>query len=208
MEYGSMIEKYWNVLQKSRTTETMRVRVWPDEVQQSISGGHHRAWSRVVMIFICAGPWVDDEHQNDSDDDSDEGRPQVVGDGQDSQATACLRVHGWEAGHKTGWKKQKWSLKRGFHWRDLTTFCHVSGAWLAPLWPTVPLLFLFFPIVHQTHSPQVFECVLCSFLPYILTWRSMQALLCFAYWPRLCHVPTACLLKSKFLQLPRLTEAF
>lgn len=84
MEYGNMFKKQWNVLQKSRTTETMRVRVWPDEVQQSISGGHHRTWTHMVIIFLWTGPWVDDEHQNDADDDSDEGRPQVVGDGQHS----------------------------------------------------------------------------------------------------------------------------
>lgn len=98
----------------------MRVGVWPDEVQQSISGGHHRAWTHMVIIFLWTGPGVDDEHQNDANDDSDEGRPQVVGDGQDSQTTACLCVHGWEAGHETEWKKWKWSFKRGFYWRQLS----------------------------------------------------------------------------------------
>ncbi len=53
----------------------------PDEVQQSICRGHHRPWTWMVAIFLWARPWVDDEHQHDADDDGDEGRPQVVGDG-------------------------------------------------------------------------------------------------------------------------------
>lgn len=55
----------------------------------------------MVIIFLRAGSWVDDEHQNDAHDDSDEGRPQVVGDGQNPQTAACLCVHGWEARHQT-----------------------------------------------------------------------------------------------------------
>lgn len=88
----------------------MFVRVWPDEVQQSVSGGHDWTWTCMMIIFLCAGPWVDDEHQNDAHDDSDEGRPQVVGDGQDPQTAACLCVHGWEARHQTLWKKWRWSF--------------------------------------------------------------------------------------------------
>lgn len=61
----------------------------------------------MVAIFFWACPRVDDEHQHDADDDGYEGRPQVVGDGQDSQPTACLCVHGWQAGHKTGWDYRK-----------------------------------------------------------------------------------------------------
>lgn len=47
-----------------------------------------------MIIFLRSSSWVDDEHQNDAHDDSDEGRPQVVGDGQDPQTAACLCVHG------------------------------------------------------------------------------------------------------------------
>lgn len=81
------------------------LQVWPDEVQQGVSRGHDRPWARMVIIFLRAGSWVDDEHQYDAYDDSDEGRPQVIGDGQDPQTAARLCVHGWEARHKTGWKK-------------------------------------------------------------------------------------------------------
>ena len=74
----------------------------PDEVQQSISRGHNRPWMGMVAIFLCARARVNDEDQHDADDDGDEGRPQVVGDGQETQPTAGLGVHGWQAGHKTG----------------------------------------------------------------------------------------------------------
>lgn len=56
----------------------------------------------MVTVFFRAGPWVNDDNQHDTNDDSDEGRPQVISDGQDSQTTACLGVHGWQARHKTG----------------------------------------------------------------------------------------------------------
>lgn len=78
----------------------------PDEVQQSVSGGHDRPRARVVTVFLRACPRVNDEHQHDADDDGDEGRPQVVGDGQDPQPAARPRVHGWQAGHETGWEKR------------------------------------------------------------------------------------------------------
>lgn len=63
----------------------------------------------MMTLFLWARPWVNDKHQHDADDDCDEGRPQVVGDGQDSQSTASLGVHGREARHKTGWENM-WSV--------------------------------------------------------------------------------------------------
>lgn len=47
-----------------------------------------------MTVFLRARARVDDEHQHDADDDGDEGRPQVVGDGQDPQTAAGLCVHG------------------------------------------------------------------------------------------------------------------
>lgn len=49
----------------------------------------------MMTVFLWACPRVDDEDQHDANDDSNEGRPQVVGDGQDSQTSTCFCVHGW-----------------------------------------------------------------------------------------------------------------
>ena len=99
--------KSWSHSKTITTSPRQRVKRLPDEVQQSVSWGHDRPWTRMVTFFLWARPRVNDEHQHDANDDGDEGRPQVVGDGQDSEAAARLRVHGWEAGHKTGWQKQE-----------------------------------------------------------------------------------------------------
>lgn len=61
----------------------------------------------MMTLYLCARPRVNDEHQHDANDDRDEGRPQVVGDGQDSQSATSLCVHGRQARHKTGWKKRR-----------------------------------------------------------------------------------------------------
>ena len=54
----------------------------------------------VTGLLLRAGSRVDDEHQDDTDDDGDEGGPEVVGDGQDPQPAAGLGVHGRQAGHE------------------------------------------------------------------------------------------------------------
>lgn len=73
----------------------------PDEVQQSISGRHDGPWTCMMAVLLWTCAWVNDEHQYDANNDSNEGRPQVVGDGQDSQTAACFCVHCWQAGHQT-----------------------------------------------------------------------------------------------------------
>ena len=57
----------------------------------------------VTRILLRAGSWVDDEHQDDAHNDGDEGGPQVVGDGQDTQTAAGFGVHGGQAGHEATW---------------------------------------------------------------------------------------------------------
>lgn len=78
----------------------------PDEVQEGVCRCHDRTWAGMVVVFLWSRPRVNDQHQHDANNDSNEGGPQVVGDGQDTQSAAGLRVHGWQARHKTAWGNQ------------------------------------------------------------------------------------------------------
>jgi len=62
----------------------------------------------VASLLLRTGARVDDEHQDDADNDGDEGGPQVVGDGQDTQTPAGLGVHGGQARHKAAMGRLGW----------------------------------------------------------------------------------------------------
>lgn len=80
----------------------------------------------MMTLFLCTRPRMNDEHQHDANDDRDEGCPQVVGDRQDSQSTASLRVHGRQARHKTGGKNRKCVISVDEHLSGLWNFLNIE----------------------------------------------------------------------------------
>jgi len=108
-------QNIWRKENSIWSTETDRTgpresRVWPfmasthpspDEVEQGIGRGHDGPPSQMVALHIRPHARFDDDDEQDADHYGDEGGPQVVGDGQDANPTARLRLHRRQTRHQT-----------------------------------------------------------------------------------------------------------